>query len=1127
MDDKGSVGKISLSSDSVSTLNSEDFVLVSRLGDDHTPSSSTNNGSDDEKPGLKIVGNGSEQQLQKELEDVLMEPSLAGVIAAAAAKPAPDQAGGVQSSGDRDQAIGDQASRDQDQDQAGPDQASRDQDQVGPDQASVDQAGGGERGLPMAVLPGMDPLSAPPSTVDLVLPVQGSQESELNERSYRADESSPESGPGTPFPDEDSVVFSQLTYLGCASVNAPRSEVEALRMMSILRGQCNLPLDVVLSVPGVSEGTVRLLDPVTSTEIANYPIYKILFCVRGHDGTTESDCFAFTESHFNSEIFRIHVFRCQIPEAVSRILYSFATAFRRSAKKAMMSSQQAPPLTPEGDLFTFTVSLEIREDDGKGTFSAVAKDKDKQSFKLRAGMDKKIVIYVQQTSNKELAIERCFGLLLSPGKNVKNSDMHLLDLESMGKSSDGKSYIITGSWHPNTPQFQAVNEETPKDKFMYMTTAVDLVITEVEEPVRFLLENRVRVCSPNDRLYWPFSKRSYTETFYLKLRQMERKERKSPASDTLYEVLSLESEAERERRKTTASPGALTTGPGGSSPPEDEEEEDNDEPLLSGSGDVSKECAEKILETWGDLLSKWHLNLSVRPRQLPALVRSGVPEALRGEVWQLLAGCHNNDHQVEEYRTLITKESPQDSAITRDINRTFPAHDYFKDTGGDGQDSLYKICKAYSVYDEEIGYCQGQSFLAAVLLLHMPEEQAFSVLVKIMFDYGLRDLFKQNFEDLHCKFFQLERLMQEYLPDLYSHFLNVGLEAHMYASQWFLTLFTAKFPLYMVFHIIDLLLCEGISVIFNVALALLKTSKDDLISTDFEGALKFFRVPVPKRYRSEENAKKLMELACGMKISQKKLKKHEKEYHTIKEEQEQQEAPIERYERENRRLQEANMRLEQENDDLAHELVSSKIALRKDLDNAEEKADALNKELLMTKQKLVDSEDEKRRLEEESAQLKEMCRRELDKSESEIKKNGSIIGEYKQICSQLSERLEKQQTSNRGELDKIKARVDGCEKCSVLFNKEGRVRLATGPLGAMGPEESEEKEGLKNQLREMELELAQTKLQLVEAECKIQDLEHHLGLAMNEVQAAKKTWFNRTLSSIKTVTGTQGGKENT
>lgn len=35
---------------------------------------------------------------------------------------------------------------------------------------------------------------------------------------------------------------------------------------------------------------------------------------------------------------------------------------------------------------------------------------------------------------------------------------------------------------------------------------------------------------------------------------------------------------------------------------------------------------------------------------------------------------------------------------------------------------------------------------------------------------------------------------------------------------------------------------------------------------------------------------------CTSQISQKKLKKYEKEYHTIREQQEQQEAPIERYE---------------------------------------------------------------------------------------------------------------------------------------------------------------------------------------------------------------------------------------
>ncbi|XP_002720522.1 rab GTPase-activating protein 1 isoform X1 [Oryctolagus cuniculus] len=1065
MDDKASVGKISVSSDSVSTLNSEDFVLVSRQGDE-TPS--TNNGSDDEKTGLKIIGNGSEQQLQKELADVLMDP------------PVDDQPG--------------------------------DKELV--ERAQLDGEGDG---------PLSSQLSAS-STINPV-PLVGLQKPEMSLPVKPGQGDSEVSSPFTPVADEDSVVFSKLTYLGCASVNAPRSEVEALRMMSILRSQCQISLDVTLSVPNVSEGTVRLLDPQTNTEIANYPIYKILFCVRGHDGTPESDCFAFTESHYNAELFRIHVFRCEIQEAVSRILYSFATAFRRSAKQTPLSTAAAPQ-TPDSDIFTFSVSLEIKEDDGKGYFSAVPKDKDRQCFKLRQGIDKKIVIYVQQTTNKELAIERCFGLLLSPGKDVRNSDMHLLDLESMGKSSDGKSYVITGSWNPKSPHFQAVNEETPKDKVLFMTTAVDLVITEVQEPVRFLLETKVRVCSPNERLFWPFSKRSTTENFFLKLKQIKQKERKSNA-DTLYEVVCLESESERERRKTTASPAVRLPQSGSQSsmipsPPEDDEEEDNDEPLLSGFGDVSKECAEKILETWGELLSKWHLNLSVRPKQLSSLVRSGVPEALRGEVWQLLAGCHNNDHLVEKYRILITKESPQDSAITRDINRTFPAHDYFKDTGGDGQDSLYKICKAYSVYDEEIGYCQGQSFLAAVLLLHMPEEQAFSVLVKIMFDYGLRELFKQNFEDLHCKFYQLERLMQEYIPDLYNHFLDISLEAHMYASQWFLTLFTAKFPLYMVFHIIDLLLCEGISVIFNVALGLLKTSKDDLLLTDFEGALKFFRVQLPKRYRSEENAKKLMELACNMKISQKKLKKYEKEYHTMREQQAQQEDPIERFERENRRLQEANMRLEQENDDLAHELVTSKIALRKDLDNAEEKADALNKELLMTKQKLIDAEEEKRRLEEESAQLKEMCRRELDKAESEIRKNSSIIGDYKQICSQLSERLEKQQTANKVEIERLRQKVDDCERCRELFSKEGRVRGVSSVQEVADEDTDEEKELLKNQLREMELELAQTKLQLVEAECKIQDLEHHLGLALSEVQAAKKTWFNRTLSSIKTATGVQG-----
>lgn len=61
----------------------------------------------------------------------------------------------------------------------------------------------------------------------------------------------------------------------------------------------------------------RIIDQSTSTEIASFPIYNILFCVRGQNGTSESDCFAFTESFSGPDEFHIHVFCCEIKEAVS------------------------------------------------------------------------------------------------------------------------------------------------------------------------------------------------------------------------------------------------------------------------------------------------------------------------------------------------------------------------------------------------------------------------------------------------------------------------------------------------------------------------------------------------------------------------------------------------------------------------------------------------------------------------------------------------------------------------------------------------------------------------------------------------------------------------------------------
>lgn len=80
--------------------------------------------------------------------------------------------------------------------------------------------------------------------------------------------------------------------------------------------------------------------------------------------------------------------------------------------------------------------------------------------------------------------------------------------------------MISATWDPAERTFECLNQETPKEIKQYMTIAVDLVITGIQEPVRFLIETTVRVFGQNERNFWYFHRRSLTQQFYLNLKEV-------------------------------------------------------------------------------------------------------------------------------------------------------------------------------------------------------------------------------------------------------------------------------------------------------------------------------------------------------------------------------------------------------------------------------------------------------------------------------------------------------------------------------------------------------------------------------------------------------------------------------
>ncbi|XP_028902308.1 TBC1 domain family member 1 isoform X2 [Ornithorhynchus anatinus] len=302
-------------------------------------------------------------------------------------------------------------------------------------------------------------------------------------------------------------------------------------------------------------------------------------------------------------------------------------------------------------------------------------------------------------------------------------------------------------------------------------------------------------------------------------------------------------------------------------------------------------CLKDATATWESMLSTpGRARIKFEAERLHCAVGQGVPRQHRGEVWKFLAEQQQlepplfSKQQPKDtpYKELLKQLTSQQHAILIDLGRTFPTHPYFSAQLGAGQLSLYNILKAYSLLDQEVGYCQGLSFVAGVLLLHMAEEDAFRMLKFLMFDAGLRKQYCPDMTILQIQMYQLSRLLHDYHRDLHDHLEEHEIGPSLYAAPWFLTVFASQFPLGFVARVFDLIFLQGTEVIFKVALSLLGSHKPLILQYEnLETIVDFIKNTLPNLglLQMEKTINQVLDMHIG-----RQLQAYEVEYLVLQDE---------------------------------------------------------------------------------------------------------------------------------------------------------------------------------------------------------------------------------------------------
>uniref|UniRef100_A0A8D1NAF6 TBC1 domain family member 4 n=1 Tax=Sus scrofa TaxID=9823 RepID=A0A8D1NAF6_PIG len=333
-------------------------------------------------------------------------------------------------------------------------------------------------------------------------------------------------------------------------------------------------------------------------------------------------------------------------------------------------------------------------------------------------------------------------------------------------------------------------------------------------------------------------------------------------------------------------------------------------------------CQKEVFITWDKKLLNCRAKIRCDMEDIHTSLKEGVPKSRRGEIWQFLALQYRlrhrlpNKHQPPDtsYKELLKQLTAQQHAILVDLGRTFPTHPYFSAQLGAGQLSLFNLLKAYSLLDKEVGYCQGISFVAGVLLLHMSEEQAFEMLKFLMYDLGFRKQYRPDMMSLQVS----ELSMSPLLHLLNFAFLNVLVSNRKaapvaYGVPRFVSIMVSQFPLGFRTRVFNIIFLQGTEVIFKVALSLLSNQETLIMECEnFENIVEFLKNTLPDMNTSE--MEKIITQVFEMDIS-KQLHAYEVEYHVLQDELQEslyaseESEPMEKLERANSQLKRQNMDL--------------------------------------------------------------------------------------------------------------------------------------------------------------------------------------------------------------------------